>query len=109
MVAGQSNAEALSQSSAIPVTGQTTWWISFPALTWTTSGAGEVETDTPIHLTSTHWSSFLKQPSTSVGGTGLYTIGVNSTAFGRKLTLFSAIPLSRFSLKMYRFFWRISS
>ena len=35
--------------------------------------------------------------------------GVNSTAFGCKLTLFSAIPLSRFSLKMSRFFWRISS
>ena len=31
-------------------------------------------------------------------------IGVNSTAFGRKLTLFSAIPLSRFSLKMSRLF-----
>ena len=32
-------------------------------------------------------------------------IGVNSTAFGRKLTLFcSAIPLSRFPLKMSRFF-----
>ena len=30
--------------------------------------------------------------------------GVNITAFGRKLTLFSAIPLSRFSLKMSRFF-----
>ena len=30
-------------------------------------------------------------------------IGVNSTAFGRKLTLFSTIPLSRFSLKMSRF------
>ena len=33
-------------------------------------------------------------------------IGVN---IGRKLTLFSAIPLSRFSLKMSRFFLRISS
>ena len=32
-------------------------------------------------------------------------IGVNITAFGRKLTLFSAIPLSRFSLRMSRFFW----
>ena len=31
-------------------------------------------------------------------------IGVDSTAFGRKLTLYSAIPLSRFSLKMSRFF-----
>ena len=31
-------------------------------------------------------------------------IGVNATAFGRKLTLFSAIALSRFSLKMSRFF-----
>ena len=31
-------------------------------------------------------------------------IGVNITAFGRKLTLFSTIPLSRFSLKMSRFF-----
>ena len=31
-------------------------------------------------------------------------IGVNSTAFGRKLMLFRAIPLSRFSLKMSRFF-----
>ena len=32
------------------------------------------------------------------------SIGVNTTAFGRKLTLFSAIPLCRFSLKMSRFF-----
>ena len=31
-------------------------------------------------------------------------ICVNITAFGRKLTLFSAIPLSRFSLKMFRIF-----
>ena len=31
-------------------------------------------------------------------------IGVNITAFGRKLTLFSTIPLSRLSLKMSRFF-----
>ena len=38
-----------------------------------------------------------------------YSIGVNMTAFGRKLTLFSAVPLSRFSLKMSRFFLRISS
>ena len=35
-------------------------------------------------------------------------IGVNTTAFGRKLTLFSTIPLSRFSLKMSRFFLGIS-
>ena len=33
-----------------------------------------------------------------------HTIGVNITAFGRKLTLFRAIPLSRFSLKMSRLF-----
>ena len=31
-------------------------------------------------------------------------IGVDITAFGRKLTLFSVIPLSRFSLKMSLFF-----
>ena len=31
-------------------------------------------------------------------------IGVNITVFGRKLILFSAIPLSRFSLKLSRFF-----
>ena len=31
-------------------------------------------------------------------------IGVNITTFGRKLTLFSAIPFFRFSLKMSRFF-----
>ena len=31
-------------------------------------------------------------------------IGVNSSAFGYKFTLFNAIPLSRFSLKMSRFF-----
>ena len=31
-------------------------------------------------------------------------IGDNTTAFRRKLTLFSAIPLSRFSLQMPRFF-----
>ena len=31
-------------------------------------------------------------------------IGVNITAFGRKLKLFNAIPLSCFSLKMFRFF-----
>ena len=39
-------------------------------------------------------------------------IGVNITAFGRKLTLFSAIPLSRFPafhLKCPAFFLRISS
>ena len=36
-------------------------------------------------------------------------MGVNTTAFGRKLTLFSAITLSRFSLKMSRFFLGISS
>ena len=36
----------------------------------------------------------------------MVSIGINSTAFGRKLTLFfSAIPLSRFSLKMSRFFF----
>ena len=33
-----------------------------------------------------------------------YLIGVNSTAFGRKVTLGSATPFSRFSLKMSRFF-----
>ena len=32
-------------------------------------------------------------------------IGVNSTAFGRKPRFFRAIPLSRFSLKMSRFFF----
>ena len=32
------------------------------------------------------------------------SIDGNITAFGRKLTLYSAIPLSRFSLKMCRFF-----
>ena len=36
-------------------------------------------------------------------------IGVNITAFGRKLAFFSAIPLSRFSLKISRFLLRISS
>ena len=34
----------------------------------------------------------------------LECIGVNITAFGRKLALFSAIPFSRFSLHMSRFF-----
>ena len=40
----------------------------------TTSGAGEVEAQTPIHLTSTHLAPFSKQPSTRVGGTGLESI-----------------------------------
>ena len=48
-----------------------------------------------------------KRPSPPSLGVGrqkrCHRIGVNSSAFGRKLTLFSAIPLSRFSLKMSRF------
>ena len=43
-------------------------------------------------------------PGTDVPRFTANFIGVNITAFGRKLTLFSAIPLSRFSLKMSRFF-----
>ena len=35
-------------------------------------------------------------------------IGVNSTAFGRKLTLFRAIRFPAFHLKYPAFFWRIS-
>ena len=38
-------------------------------------------------------------------GNNLHSIGVNIAAFGRKITLFCAIPLSRFSLKMSRFFF----
>ena len=36
--------------------------------------------------------------------TYFYTIGVNTTAFGRKLTLFSAIPLSRFCPAYFAYF-----
>ena len=43
-------------------------------------------------------------PGTDVPRFTANFIGVNITAFGRKLTLFRAIPLSRFSLKMSRFF-----
>ena len=43
-------------------------------------------------------------PGTDVPRFTANFIGVNITAFGRKLTLFTAIPLSRFSLKMSRFF-----
>ena len=72
-VVGQLGSEAWSQSSAIRSTGQTTWWSGCPASTRTTSGAGEVEAETPIHLTSTHTTPFIKQPSTRCGGTGLYS------------------------------------
>ena len=48
-------------------------------------------------------------PGTDVPRFTANFIGVNITAFGRKLTLFSAIPLSRFSLKTSRFFLRVSS
>ena len=74
-VLGQSSAEAWSQSSAIPATGQTTWLSSFPASTRTTSGAGEVEAQPPRYLTSTHLSPFLKEPysSTRAGWIGLYS------------------------------------
>ena len=47
-------------------------------------------------------------PGTDVPRFTANFIGVNITAFGRKLTLFRAIPLSRFSLKMSRFL-RVSS
>ena len=43
-------------------------------------------------------------PGTDVPRFTANFIGVNITAFGRKLTLFSTIPLSQFSLKMSRFF-----
>ena len=49
-------------------------------------------------------AKYRQQHNNSRAAGRAYCMGVNSTAFGRKLTLFSAIPLSRLSLKMSHFF-----
>ena len=50
------------------------------------------------------YSFLLHAFSSNIAPRQFCRIGVNITDFGRKLTLFSAIPLSPFSLKMSPFF-----
>ena len=72
-VTAQSNTEARGKIACCPSNRLHNMYNIWLASTSTTSGAGALLTGTPIHLTSTVLSAFLKHPNSSMrdGGTGL--------------------------------------